>query len=145
MSAPLLQFPDQVERKVASLAGSGFGPAVLTRACQATLAAQLPLRDAIVLREAKRLNEALSPELLRAWVCTRRGLRRSVPPSTYRIWFKPLRPVEATGATVVLTAPEHRIVAWAERRYSGLIVEALTACSNFNSVSFVSLEGPVTA
>lgn len=57
-------------------------------------------------------------------------LRASVPESTYRIWFEPLRVAGAAGDTLFLTAAEERVRAWAERRYSGLIAEALAEAGN---------------
>jgi chromosomal replication initiator protein len=44
--------------------------------------------------------------------------------STYRLWLEPLRAVGADDDAIYLTAPEG-IRAWAERRYSALIAEAL--------------------
>ena len=51
-------------------------------------------------------------------------LRASVPASTFQLWLEPLKPVGAQGATLYLSAPDG-IRAWTERRYSGLIREAL--------------------
>jgi chromosomal replication initiator protein len=53
-------------------------------------------------------------------------LRDSVPESTFRIWLEPLRAEGDDGETLFLSAPEG-IRAWTERRYSGLIGEALGA------------------
>jgi chromosomal replication initiator protein len=47
-----------------------------------------------------------------------------VPDSTYRLWLEPLQPLGGDGDTLYLTAPEG-IRAWAERRYAGLIGQAL--------------------
>ena len=58
------------------------------------------------------------------WEATQERLRSSVPESTYRLWLEPLRAVGAAGDTLYLTAPEG-VRAWAERRYSALIAEAL--------------------
>jgi chromosomal replication initiator protein len=63
-------------------------------------------------------------ELDALWRATQDRLRASVPESTYRLWLEPLQPVGAAGDTLYLTAPEG-IRAWAERRYSSLIAEAL--------------------
>jgi chromosomal replication initiator protein len=59
------------------------------------------------------------------WRATQERLRASVPESTYRLWLEPLQAVGGAGDTLYLTAPEG-IKAWAERRYSALIAEALT-------------------
>jgi chromosomal replication initiator protein len=47
-----------------------------------------------------------------------------VPESTYRLWLEPLEAVGVDGEAIYLKAPEG-IRAWAERRYSALIVAAL--------------------
>jgi len=59
------------------------------------------------------------------WRATQERLRASVPESTYRIWFEPLRVAGGAGDTLYLTASEERVRAWAERRYAALINEAL--------------------
>jgi chromosomal replication initiator protein len=65
-------------------------------------------------------------------------LRASVPPSTFQLWLEPLTPVGAQGATLYLSAPDG-VRAWAERRYSGLIREALTtAACGLSEVGFVA-------
>jgi chromosomal replication initiator protein len=60
------------------------------------------------------------------WRATQDMLRASVPESTFRLWLEPLRPIGNDADTLYLTAPEG-IRAWAERRYSSLIGEALAA------------------
>ncbi len=62
------------------------------------------------------------------WRATQERLRASVPESTYRIWFQPLRPAGGAGDTLYLTASEERVRAWAERRYATLITRALADC-----------------
>jgi chromosomal replication initiator protein len=64
-------------------------------------------------------------------------LRLSVPASTFQLWLEPLKPVEARGATLYLSAPEG-VRAWAERRYSGLIREALGAGSGLSEIDFLA-------
>ena len=71
---------------------------------------------------------------LRLWIRARRRLRHSLPPATYRLWIKPLRPAGSVGDCLYLTAPDD-IRAWTERRYSSLIAEALSG-SPFTHVSF---------
>ncbi len=58
------------------------------------------------------------------WKATQDRLRASVPASTFRLWLDPLRASGADADTLYLSAPEG-IRAWAERRYSSLIAEAL--------------------
>ena len=58
------------------------------------------------------------------WRATQDRLKASVPDSTYRLWLEPLSAAGADDDTLYLTAPEG-IRAWAERRYSSLIAEAL--------------------
>ena len=65
-------------------------------------------------------------ELDALWRATQDTLRASVPESTFRLWLEPLRPVGSDADTLYVTGPEG-IRAWAERRYSSLIGEALAA------------------
>lgn len=65
-------------------------------------------------------------ELDALWRATQDRLKASVPESTFRLWLEPLRPVGSDADALYLTAPEG-IRAWAERRYSSLIGEALGA------------------
>jgi len=77
---------------------------------------------------------------LAAIIAVRRRLRAAIPTSTYRLWIKPLRPAGTIdSSTLVLSAPEG-IRAWAERRYSHLITEALEG-TGFKRVVFVSAGG----
>jgi chromosomal replication initiator protein len=63
-------------------------------------------------------------ELDALWRATQDRLRASVPESTFRLWLEPLHPVGADSDALYLTGPEG-IRAWAERRYSSLIGQAL--------------------
>ena len=75
------------------------------------------------------------------WRATRKRLQDSVPESTYRLWLEPLEVVGGSGEVLYLTAPDG-IRAWAERRYSTLIAEALTASgAPFRRVAFSAGEG----
>jgi chromosomal replication initiator protein len=69
-------------------------------------------------------DDSAQHELDALWGATQERLRASVPESTYRLWLEPLRVVGGAGGVLYLTAPEG-IRAWAERRYSALIAEAL--------------------
>jgi chromosomal replication initiator protein len=66
-----------------------------------------------------------------------------VPESTFRLWLEPLQAVGVDADTLYLTGPEG-IRAWAERRYSSLIGEALaTAGTPLRRVQFTAdQEGP---
>jgi chromosomal replication initiator protein len=74
------------------------------------------------------------------WKATLDRLRASVPESTFRIWLEPLRVEGSDGETLYLSAPEG-IRAWTERRYSGLIGEALAdAGTPLKRVSFAAVQ-----
>jgi chromosomal replication initiator protein len=87
-------------------------------------------------------GDSSQPELDALWRATQDRLRASVPESTYRLWLQPLRAVGASGDTLYLSAPEG-IRAWAERRYTSLIGEALaSSAADLRQVSFTAQEGP---
>jgi chromosomal replication initiator protein len=69
---------------------------------------------------------AAKQDLDSLWQDVQNRLRVSVPPSTFQLWLEPIRAVGAQAGTLYLTAPDS-IRAWTERRYSGLIREALVA------------------
>jgi chromosomal replication initiator protein len=70
------------------------------------------------------------------WRDVQERLRVSLPASTFQLWLEPLEPVGSQGGVLYLTAPDG-IRAWAERRYSGLIREALAgADSGLSTVAF---------
>jgi chromosomal replication initiator protein len=71
-------------------------------------------------------DDSFRQELDALWRATQDRLRASVPESTFRLWLEPLRPIGSDADALYLTAPEG-IRAWAERRYSSLIGEALAA------------------
>jgi chromosomal replication initiator protein len=71
-------------------------------------------------------DDSAKPDLDSLWRAVQGHLRASVPASTYQLWLEPLKPVGAQGSTIYLSAPDG-VRAWAERRYSGLIRNALTA------------------
>jgi len=79
-----------------------------------------------------------NPDLDAVWQATRDRLRTSVPESTFRLWLEPLEVVGAEGETLYLSAPDG-VRAWAERRYSALIAEALAdSGSGLGRVSFAA-------
>jgi chromosomal replication initiator protein len=82
-------------------------------------------------------DDPTKPELDSLWQDVSARLRASLPPSTYQLWLEPLEAAGTQGTTLFLSAPE-RIRAWTERRYSGLIREALaTAGSGLAEIVFV--------
>jgi chromosomal replication initiator protein len=58
------------------------------------------------------------------WKNVQDRLRASLPESTFQLWLEPLEVAGSRGSTLYLSAPDG-IRAWTERRYSGLIREAL--------------------
>jgi len=72
------------------------------------------------------------------WRDVQDRLRASVPQSTFQLWLEPLKVVGSQAEALLLTAPDS-IRAWSERRYSGLIQEALAgAGSRLSGVRFLS-------
>jgi chromosomal replication initiator protein len=69
-------------------------------------------------------DEAPADELTDLWQRVRDELRRSLPPSTFRLWLEPLRPVSVQGTTLFVAAPD-TVRTWVERRYAGAIAGAL--------------------
>jgi chromosomal replication initiator protein len=63
-------------------------------------------------------------DLDRLWRDVQEKLREALPPSTFQLWLEPLKVAGAGAGTLYLLAPDG-IRAWTERRYSGLIREAL--------------------
>ena len=77
------------------------------------------------------------------WRAIQDRLKASVPDSTYRLWLEPLSAAGAEAETLYLTAPEG-IRTWAERRYSGLIAEAVEqAGGQIKQVAFVGARAAV--
>jgi chromosomal replication initiator protein len=69
-------------------------------------------------------DDAQRQDLESLWRDVRGRLQASVPQSTFQLWLEPLKVVGGQAETLVLSAPDS-IRAWTERRYSGLIEEAL--------------------
>lgn len=63
------------------------------------------------------------------WRDVQDRLRAALPPSTFQLWLEPLKVVSAQANVLYLTAPAG-IRAWTERRYSGLIREALSGAKS---------------
>ena len=83
-------------------------------------------------------DDSSRPDPDALWRATQDRLRASVPDSTYRLWLEPLEAVAADGDTLRLSAPEG-VRAWAERRYSSLIAEALADTgTGLSQVSFAA-------
>ena len=85
-------------------------------------------------------DDSSRPDPDALWRATQDRLRASVPDSTYRLWLEPLEAVGADGDTLRLSAPDG-VRAWAERRYSSLIAEALAdSGTGLSRVSFAPEE-----
>jgi hypothetical protein len=68
-----------------------------------------------------------------------RRIAAAVPESTFKIWFDDMRCVGGDGTTLLLTASEGKR-AWIERRYDGLLREALCGTdSSYTDVEFVDV------
>jgi chromosomal replication initiator protein len=81
-------------------------------------------------------DDSHTTDIQSLWRATQERLAKSVPESTYRLWLEPLEAVGADSETIYLKAPEG-IRAWAERRYSSLIVAALAEMgADLQNVSF---------
>ncbi len=90
-------------------------------------------------------DDSAEHDLDALWRATQERLRASVPDSTYRLWLEPLKATGSAGETLYLTAPES-IRAWAERRYTALIVAALAdSRTPLRRVSFAPQEPADTA
>jgi chromosomal replication initiator protein len=88
---------------------------------------------------------AVQDDVERLWRAVREQLQASVPDSTFRLWLEPIRPAGGRDRTLLLTAPE-RIRTWVDRRYSGLIAEALRQQeARFDSLAFVASGGAQAA
>jgi chromosomal replication initiator protein len=91
-------------------------------------------------------DDAAKQDLDCLWRDVQDKLRASLPPSTFQIWLEPLKVAGTQGSTLYLSAPDG-IRAWTERRYSGLIREALPATvAGLSEVSIVADgDGPEAA
>ncbi len=86
-------------------------------------------------------DEVAKHDLDSLWRDVQTRLHASVPASTFQLWLEPLKVVGAEAGVLYLSAPDG-IRAWAERRYSGLIREALSAAgSELSAVGFVEAGG----
>jgi chromosomal replication initiator protein len=86
------------------------------------------------------VEQALPEDLAAIWQRVRDEVRASLPPSTYRLWLEPLRPVAAHGATLYVTGPE-RVRTWVERRYAHRLEHALRHHSDdLREVGFVAAD-----
>jgi chromosomal replication initiator protein len=84
------------------------------------------------------VEQALPDDLATIWQRVRDEVRSSLPPSTYKLWLDPLRPVSAHGGTLYVTGPE-RVRTWVERRYAARLTAALHAhAESLREIAFVS-------
>jgi chromosomal replication initiator protein len=79
-------------------------------------------------------------DLKALWQDVQARLRSSVPESTFALWLAPLQPTAVRGDTLYLSAPDD-VRAWAERRYSTLIREAVVAAGGPTQIGFGTPEG----
>ena len=77
-------------------------------------------------------------DLAALWRHAQERLRSSVPESTFTLWLEPVEVAGERGDTLYLAAPDD-VRAWAERRYSSLIREAVASAGGPAEVSFASL------
>jgi chromosomal replication initiator protein len=86
------------------------------------------------------VEQALPEDLAMLWQRVSDEIRSSLPPSTYKLWLEPLRPVSAQGTTLYVTGPEG-IRTWVERRYAHRLERALRDnASSLREISFVAAE-----
>ncbi|MGH2988660.1 MAG: chromosomal replication initiator protein DnaA, partial [Solirubrobacterales bacterium] len=86
------------------------------------------------------MEQALPDDVATIWQRVSDEIRSSLPPSTYRLWLEPLRPVSAHGTTLYVTGPE-RVRTWVERRYAHRLEQALRAnTDSLREIGFVSAE-----
>ena len=86
------------------------------------------------------MEQALPEDLAMLWQRVTDEIRSSLPPSTYKLWLEPLRPVSAQGTTLYVTGPE-RIRTWVERRHSHRLECALRDnATSLREISFVAAE-----
>ena len=79
------------------------------------------------------------------WEAVRAELRSSLPESTFKLWLEPLRPVGLNGHVLYVSAPEG-IRAWVERRYGGLVLDAVAAAGGeAREVALISGSLPTAA
>jgi chromosomal replication initiator protein len=84
------------------------------------------------------VEQALPDDLATIWQRVRDEIRSSLPPSTYKLWLEPLRPVSAHGTTLYVTGPE-RVRTWVERRYAHRLESALRMHSaSLRDLAFVA-------
>lgn len=87
-----------------------------------------------------RVDEAVRGDLHDVWHRAQRELQGSVPESTYRLWFDPLRAASSRGSVLFLTGPSH-VRRWVGRRYPELLRAALARTgSELTEVAFVSAD-----
>jgi hypothetical protein len=134
---------DQVERKANQLHGFATAEGLsLTHLRLGAIEVQrrnLPLRDAPVLREARRLADLASPAAAASWESALARIRLCVPGSTFNIWLEPVTVLGGEEPTLHLLAPDG-IASWLKRRYLPLIREALKGTgSAYTDLEFVSM------
>lgn len=75
-----------------------------------------PLRDSIVIREARRRRAELTDRATDAWELIRKALAKTVPPNTFKVWVEPMVVAGERDGTLVVEAAGH-VTGWVRRRY----------------------------
>lgn len=104
----------------------------------------LPLRDGIVLREARRAADRETPEARAAWEKAAADIAAVVPETTFSIWIAPIECIGEEAQLLLLAAPTG-IRAWVERRYVALIGEAVRRRGQFAGARFAAIALPERA
>jgi chromosomal replication initiator protein len=82
-------------------------------------------------------DDPLEQDLDSLWRDVQDRLRASVPQSTFQLWLEPLKAVGADETTLFISGPDN-VRIWVERRYAGLIREALARIGGgLGAVGFV--------
>jgi chromosomal replication initiator protein len=86
-------------------------------------------------------ENATNADLESLWEGVRSRLRESLPPSTFELWLKPVEAVAVVADTLYVSAPDS-IRTWTERRYTGMLRDALADVTpGLSKVSFAEPRG----
>lgn len=101
-------------------------------------------RDLAAVRMANELQrlESVSQadaEVTRCWVKAKERIKADLPSSAFEMWFAPLELAGVSGTALVLSAPDS-IRTWTERRYAGLLREALSSIGcEYHDIDFMGV------
>jgi hypothetical protein len=125
-------------RDLAAVSPSLQGEADRLRADHA--AAKAAQRDR---EERLRPQVSESPAASAAWLKVAAGLQRSVPESTYRIWFEPLWCIGEVKGALAVAGPDERRIDWVARTYGHMLGEAVRAETEYRG-AFLFLAPPAS-